>query len=82
MARSSPAYMAMVKKGGVQVGAAGQTEADIGYAQHGAHSQLLFAGFQCLHRGQHILLLGAGGQGKAVNVDILPGNAALPAPPR
>ena len=63
------------QEGGVQVGAAGQTKADVGHAQHGAHSQLLFAGFQRLHRGKHILLLGTGGQGKAVDVDILPGDA-------
>ena len=63
------------QKGGVQVGAAGQTKADVGHAQHGAHAQLLFAGFKRLYRGQHIFLLGAGGQGKAVDVDILPGNA-------
>ena len=60
------------EEGGVQVGAAGQAEADVGHAQNGAHAQLLFAALQRLHRGQNVLLLGAGRQGQAVDVDILP----------
>ena len=63
------------EEGGVQIGAAGQAEADVGHAQNGAHPQLFFAGFQCLHGGQNVLLLGAGGQGQAVDVDVLPRDA-------
>ena len=63
------------EEGGVQIGAAGQAKADVGHTQNGAHPQLLLAGFQCLHGGQNVLLLGAGGQGQAVDVDVLPRDA-------
>ena len=63
------------EEGGVQVRAAGQAEADVGHTQNGAHPQLFFAGFQRLHGGQNVLLLGAGGQGQTVDVDVLPRDA-------
>ena len=65
------------EEGGVQVGAAGQAEADVGHAQNRAHAQLFFAGLQRLHGSQNILLLGAGSQGQAVDVDVLPRDAGL-----
>ena len=63
------------EEGGVQIGAAGQAEADVGHTQNGAHAQLFLAGFQRLHGGQNVLLLGAGGQGQTVDVDVLPRDA-------
>ena len=65
------------QENGVQIGPAGQTEADIGHAQNGTHSQLLLAPLQRLHGGQRVLLLGAGGQRQTVDVDILKGNARV-----
>ena len=70
-----PGHHGHSQKRGVQVAAAGQAKADVGNAQHGAHAQLLFAAGQGFQRLDGSLLLGAGGKGQAVNVNILVGDA-------
>ena len=59
---------------GVKVGTAGQAEADVGNAQNGADAQLVLAQRQCPERLHHVLLLSAGGEGQAVNINVLSGN--------
>ena len=62
------------QKRGVKVGTAGQAEADVGNTQNGADAQLVFAQRQCPERLHHVLLLSAGGEGQAVNINVLSGN--------
>ena len=75
--KSSRVGQRHAQKRRVQLGPYRQTERHIGNAQNGFQAQLFFHG---THRPQsvpHILLLGAGSQGQAVDVHILPGDARL-----
>ena len=69
-----PVHHSQGQKRRVQVRAAGQAEADVGNTQHRVYPQLFLAGFQGAERLHHILLLGAGRQGQAVDVNVLLGN--------
>ncbi len=57
--------------------ALGQAEADVGNAERGAHAQVLFAQLDGVQDGRGFLLVGGHGHGKAVDDDVVRGNAVL-----
>ena len=65
------------QKAVVEQFAVGQTEGDVGNAQQGAATQLLFDHAHCLQCFYDLFLLHRGSQGQAVHIDVLARDAVL-----